>query len=320
MPQSTLPALLLAAGASVCASPGAAAHALEPVDLAEGVYVFLGDTGPVSTENRGNTGNTGFIIGPSGVIVIDTGVSHLHGTRMLEAIRRRTDLPVELVILTRATQEAVFGASAFAGARLAAHRETVSLMRARCARCLEEIEPLLGAELAGTRLVIPSVEHDGSDEIRAGGTTLHVLHFGWASTPGDIAVWHPQSRTLFAGGMVSAGRVPEIRDCDFDGWRNALDRLATLPALHVVPGHGAPFSRQAIAATRTYLDALDRKVRTLYAANVGLLDALERADVPEFANWGSYGSLHRRNALHRYLQLEIEDLGGDPRSVALPQF
>jgi hypothetical protein len=32
-----------------------------------------------------------------------------------------------------------------------------------------------------------------------------------------------------------------------------------------------------------------------------------------------YATIHRQNALHRYLQLEIEELGGDPRSTALPQ-
>jgi glyoxylase-like metal-dependent hydrolase (beta-lactamase superfamily II) len=314
MPHSLLPALLL----TVCSMLSAPAAALEPVRVASGVYAFVGDTGPVSAANRGNTGNSGFIVGPSGVIVIDTGVSHRHGMRMLDAIRRVTDRPIELVILTRAVQDTVFGASAFAGATLAAHRETIDLMRARCQQCLEQLLPLLGAELDGTQLIIPERTLDGPGIIEAGGTRLQLLHYGWASTPGDIALWHAESGVLFAGGLVSAGRVPEIRDCDFDRWRDALGELGKLPAVHVVPGHGPVSGIQSIDATMNYLGALDLRVRTLYASNTSLLDALEQADVPEFRNWGSYDSLHRRNALHRYLQLEIEDLGGDPRSVAYP--
>ncbi|MEX0961184.1 MAG: MBL fold metallo-hydrolase [Burkholderiales bacterium] len=315
MLRSFLSGVILAA----TALPGPPASALEPVRVAAGVYAFVGDTGPVSAANAGHTGNSGFIVGPTGVVVIDTGTTHRHGVRMLEAIRRVTDRPIELVILTRAVQEAVFGASAFTGAILAAHRETVTLMRARCAQCLERLLPLLETELDGTRLLIPETVYDGPAIIEAGGMRLQLLHFGWASTPGDVALWHAESGVLFAGGLVSNGRVPEIRDCDFDGWRAALSELGRLPAKRVVPGHGPVSGRQAIDATRRYLDALDSRVRELYAANTGLLDALEQADLSEFSGWGSYDSLHRRNTLHRYLQLEIEDLGGDPRSVSMPQ-
>ena len=49
-----------------------------------------------------------------------------------------------------------------------------------------------------------------------------------------------------------------------------------------------------------------------------MLEAIDQASMPEFAGWHAYDPNHRRNALHRRLQLEIEDLGGDPRSTALP--
>jgi glyoxylase-like metal-dependent hydrolase (beta-lactamase superfamily II) len=58
-------------------------------------------------------GNSGFIVGKTGVVVIDTGISYRHGRRMLEAISRTTGKPVELVIITHAVQEFLFGNAAF---------------------------------------------------------------------------------------------------------------------------------------------------------------------------------------------------------------
>jgi hypothetical protein len=46
---------------------------------------------------------------------------------------------------------------------------------------------------------------------------------------------------------------------------------------------------------------------------------VDNAALPAYGAWAMYATIHRQNALHRYLQLEIEELGGDPRSTALPQ-
>src|SRR5690242_7261035 len=88
--------------------------ALQPARVADGVYAFLGEHGEVSPANQGNVGNSGFIVGPSGVVVVDTGSSYAHGQQMIAAIRTISDQPIALVIITHAVQEFVFGAAAFA--------------------------------------------------------------------------------------------------------------------------------------------------------------------------------------------------------------
>lgn len=296
-----------------------AARALDPVPVAPGVYAFVGEGGAPSAENRGRVANAGFVIGTTGVVVIDTGTSLRFGREMAAAIRRVTDLPVKLVIITNANQEFVFGTGAFKGARIAAHRETIHLIKARCQHCLDTLRPLLGNELQGTRLVVPDRKVDSSARLRAGGVRLELLHFGWASTPGDLVVFLPETGVAFGGGMVSASHVPRIRDCDFEGWQRALARLKALPIRALVPGFGPVSDIAAIDATAGYLAALDAQVRALYAQTSSLIDALERADLDTFSHWAGYDVHHRANVQHRYLQLEIMDLGGDPRSTALPE-
>ncbi|CAN0502184.1 unnamed protein product, partial [Phaeothamnion confervicola] len=176
----------------------------QPQKVADGVYAFIGDTGELSAANHGFVGNSGFIVGPSGVVVIDTGTSYKHGRLILDAIARLTDKPVELVIITHAVQEFLFGNAAFdeRGVPILAHRETTNLMKARCDHCLENLKPVLGDELAGTRLVLPQREIDATTTITAGGRRLKLYYLGWASTPGDVIVLDLDSGVMFAGGMV----------------------------------------------------------------------------------------------------------------------
>ena len=301
-------------------SSGALAQEPRVIRVAADVYALVGSGDAVTPGNRGRVANAGFIVGPTGVIVIDTGISYRHGRQLLDAIRSVTDRPVKLVILTHAVREFVFGAAAFeeAGATIAAHRATLDLMNARCAYCLEQLDHQLGSEMEHSRLVLPTEIYDTTIRLNVAGVSIDVLHFGWASTPGDVAVFLRDSGTLFAGGLVSADHVPEIRDADFDGWQGALQALLGLPVQRVVPGYGPPSGPQSIRSTAHYLDALDAQAHALYAEDASLLEAIENADLPEFSGWNGYDPNHRRNALHRRLQLEIEDLGGDPRSTALP--
>ncbi len=298
-----------------------AADVLEPHKVASGVYAFIGDTGEISPANRGFVGNSGFIVGPSGVVVIDTGSSYRHGRQMLEAIARVTDQPVELVIITHAVQEFLFGSGAFAerGIPVLAHRETTKLMKARCEHCLQNLKSVLGPVMQGTRLVLPTRDTQTTRSVVAGGRRLDLVYLGWASTPGDLAVLDRETGVLFAGGIVSIGRIPDIRDCDFEGWQRALGNLETLKPTQVVPGYGPVSGPDAMTVTAGYLAALDRVIKALYAESSSLMESIEKAALPAYGEWPLYATTHRQNALHRYLQLELQDLGGDPRSTALPQ-
>ena len=295
----------------VCLTP---ARALEPVRVADGVYAFIGDPGDIGPANGGNVGNSGFIVGRTGVIVIDTGVSYRHGKAMIEAIRKISALPIELVIITHAVQEFLFGNAAFVelDVPLLTHVESAELMRSRCDHCLSNLRKILGDEaMSGTRLVVPERTLKESTVLDIAGRKLYVLFYGWASTPGDLAVFDRETGVVFAGGLVANQRIPELRDGKLDGWLQALDRLEQVPARAIVPGHGAVGGKREIQATAAYLRALDAKVRALYKDGASLMQAVDSADLPAYAGWSMYPTLHRQNVLHRYLQLEVDELGGN---------
>jgi glyoxylase-like metal-dependent hydrolase (beta-lactamase superfamily II) len=307
--------LLLLLLAFLAVAPPGHATGLQPVEVAQGVYAFIGALDAPSPENSGDIGNSGFIVGTDGVVVVDTGISYRHGRAMLEAIARITDKPVRLVIITHAVQEFLFGNAAFAerGITLLAHAKSVDLMRSRCRHCLEDLDKLLGAELmAGSRVVLPNRTVDGSTRLTVAGRDLDLLYFGWAATPGGLAVLDRASGVLFAGGLVSWRRIPELRDAKLAGWLSALDRLEAIHARWIVPGHGPVSTSAAIAQTRAYLMALDARVRQVYESGASLLEALDMVDLPQYRDWGMYPTAHRRNAQQRYLELEWEEFDTDP--------
>ncbi|MBI1394777.1 MAG: MBL fold metallo-hydrolase [Betaproteobacteria bacterium] len=288
------------------------AHAAIPLRLADGVYAFVGAGGPLGSENRGRVANGGFVVGPTGVVVIDTGVSDAEGRERLAAIRRVTSKPVALVIITHADQEFLYGNTAFArlGTRFLCHERAADLMRQRCEHCLENLHRILGdEEMAGTRLIIPGETVSATTMITAGGRTLELVYPGWASSPGNLLVIDRKSRVLFAGGLLVNHRIPLLRDGKLDAWVRAIDAIGALDIALIVPGYGPPMPPADRNMTRDYLVALDRLVRKFYANMASLMETLDRADLPQFADWDDYESINRKNVQQRYLELEVEELG-----------
>jgi glyoxylase-like metal-dependent hydrolase (beta-lactamase superfamily II) len=279
--------------------------------LAPGVYLLPGATGAAEPDNLGRIGNIGFIVGPSGVIVIDTGTSYAHAQVVLAAIARVTDRPVKLALVTHVRPEFVFGGSAFRerGIAIRMHSRSARLMAARCELCLKVLRQTLGdAAMHDTAMYKPDQEFDEpSHLLELIGRPVRVLHFGHSSGPGDIAVLDEQSGVLFAGGLLDTRRVPDIQDSELASWQHALVALHALHARVVVPGHGAAIDADiGIAAVETYLRRLEEKVRSLVDSGASLIDVGEAAELPEFARWDQYDTIHRRNASIAFLRFERE--------------
>jgi glyoxylase-like metal-dependent hydrolase (beta-lactamase superfamily II) len=186
---------------------------------------------------------------------------------------------------------------------------TGALMRERCATCLASLRRILGeAEMRGTALILPDRLVDGNQSLTVAGRALDLLYFGWGATPGDLVVLDRASGVAFAGGLVSAGRVPSIRDAHVDDWILALDALARRAPAVIVPGYGAVTDVAGLSTTRDYLRALDERVRTLYRNGTGLAEATDHAALPAFQKLDDYAIIHGQNVQRRYLQLEEDEL------------
>jgi glyoxylase-like metal-dependent hydrolase (beta-lactamase superfamily II) len=303
---------LLGAGCAVSLGGCASAQpvqAASAVALAPGVYAVMGSHGAADAHNLGRIGNTGFIIGSSGVVAIDTGTSYAHGQALLAAIAGVTTLPVRVALVSHTRPEFLFGGAAFRerGIPVRMHRRTAGLMAARCDTCLKTLRQTVGeAPMRGTTLYNADEVFDATHEIERIGRTVRVLHFGHSSGPGDIAVFDAASGVLFAGGLLDADRIPDIQDSDLPGWRKALRELRGLQPSTIVPGHGSRSSPRLIDAVDRYLAQLETRVRAMVAAGDSLLGAADAAELPEFHAWDQYDTIHRRNVSIVFVRFERE--------------
>jgi glyoxylase-like metal-dependent hydrolase (beta-lactamase superfamily II) len=279
--------------------------------VAPGVYALVGSGGEVTPENSGRTANAAFVVGPRGVVVVDTGISYREGEKIISAVRSVSKRPIRLAILTRPSQEAIFGAAAFQarGIPVLAHRLSAELIAARCETCLRNLRSTLGEEaMTATRVVKPDRLVEGGETLKLIGRPLRLIAPPWSSAPGAIAVFDEWTSTLIAGSLVTINRIPDMRDADAKAWRDALVQLESTRCQHLIPGYGPVGNCADIAAFANYLAALESRVEVLMNDGVSLAELRDRCDLSEFARWDRYETQHPQNANYTYLRLERAQL------------
>ena len=315
-------ALLLRAAAAACvccAIPAAGAPCDPPPPsgpaarverVADGVYAFAFPERAAADE-RLLPARAAFVVGPRGVVVVDSGIAARDGEALLEAIARTTRQPVRLAILTHPSQEAIFGAAALQarGIPVAMHRDAAALVAGRCEACLRNLRRALGEQaMAGTRLVVPDREIGDGTRIDDAGRELRVIAPPAASAPGAIALLDVRTGTLFAGSLVTPCRVPDLRDADARAWPAALARLQATRCRHLVPSYGTVSRCDAIPVFARYLADLEARVAGLLSQDVELAQVGERAALVSYSGWPGYAEHHAANAARTYLRLEREAL------------
>lgn len=277
----------------------------------------MGDTG------RGSEGrpNAGFIVTAGGVVVIDALASPAQGAALVRTIRTVTREPIRWLVLTHHHPDHHFGASALrrAGARVIAHPDVATGVDEQSREAAESAWTLVvgKAQMAGFRYAdVPDVAVTGADTLRLGGTTIVIAHpwQGSAHTAGDLIVWLPAERVVFAGDLLIEDGVTMVVDGSSRGLVAALDALAGLEPRIAVPGHGAvPADPGAlIARTRDYIVGLRAAMRRAIDGHRSLNRALDSLPPPDEGRPVSLHSRERRNANRVYLEVEKEMMGLDP--------
>ena len=282
--------------------------------LAQGIYAVPGDSG------RGSEGrpNAGFIVTGQGVVVVDALASPQQGERLLRTIRQVTRQPIVWLVLTHHHPDHHFGAIVFrrAGAKVIAHPDTRVLASEAGKDALVAdwtrvvgIDAMRGFEFAD----VPDRPVTATDTLRLGGRTIVITHPGAGHSAGDLMIWLPSERVLFAGDVLVEDGVTMVVDGSSRELLRALRTIDSLNPRVVVPGHGSipRVPATLVARTRDYVSGLQADMRRAVERGVPMRRAMAALPPADETRPVSLNSRRRRNAVRVYLEEEKVYMGLD---------
>jgi glyoxylase-like metal-dependent hydrolase (beta-lactamase superfamily II) len=215
---------------------------------------------------QGGIGNCGFIIGEKGVIVVDTTVSPASAKELLANIARITPKPVTTIILTHGDMDHTGGLAAFpTGLAIVAQENNKKNMESAVA--------------AGRRIV--SVDHlpnravtENREALEIEGVRIELLHWAPAHTAGDLVVYLPQEKIVFAGDVFCMDQPVAVihreQQGNTEGWVTTAKGVLDLNADRFVVGHGDVQSKESLQKRVSEAEIEREKVKELVAKGMSL--------------------------------------------------
>jgi len=243
--------------------------------LADGVFAYTAQGDP----------NVGAIVGTDAILAIEARATPYMAQQWIDVIRDRvSDQPFGDLVLTHYHAVRTLGASAFKARRIIAHAKTKALIEERGQQDWASEQGRMPRLFAGAEtipgLTRPTDTFEDTLTLDLGNRTVELRYLGRGHTSGDLVVWLPEERILFAGDLVEAQAAPYMGDAHVADWSTTtLDNVAALQATQLVGGRG-PVARDeevatAISDTRAFLRTTLEGIRTVRDNPGSLKEAFE---------------------------------------------
>jgi cyclase len=266
-------------------------------EVSAGIYAY------VQPDGTWWINNTGFLVGPQGVISIDTCSTRRRTQAYLNAIAAVTDAEIRAVINTHHHGDHTFGNCMFPGAAIIGHDRTRS--EAIASGPPGNFPFWDGPDWGGLTPDPPFITFSDQITLHAGDLQAQARHVGAAAhTTNDSIIWVPERAVLFCGDLIFNGGTPFLLMGSVAGAIEVLENvIRPLGAEIIVPGHGQVFSgSRPIDDTVDYLRFVLDLAAVSQRAGLTPLEAARQADLGRFADWADrerlVGNLHRAYAEH----------------------
>jgi cyclase len=247
-------------------------------ELGPGLGVWLQPNGALGESNAG------WIAGDGSSLLIDTLWERRLTARMLRALEPLTaDAPIERVVNTHSDGDHWWGNSEIPDAEIIATDAAAALMAEQSPAEIRRFGALatglgragrlpvpyprrgdlatVGSYVGGllepfdfgsVELIRPTRTFSGELELDVGGREVRLLELGPAHTPGDLVVWLPAEKLVFAADLLFIGVTPIMWAGPAERWVAALERLLELGIERFVPGHGPVCGRAEVERLIAY--------------------------------------------------------------------
>ncbi len=270
--------------------------------LAPDVYAFYAkDAKELNAKGGAAATSGGLIVGSKGALLVETMLNQRLNQQVQDLSKKLGGKPLIYAVNTSSHGDHSFGNMFMpASTRIVQHVVT----RDYIANHLEDDKAFMiknfgngrGIEQIRARSGDVLVPAGGKLSLDLGGKTVDVIDFGFGQTGGDLWVWEPQSKVLWAGNPVIAAKpaLPWLLDGNLVATLETLKRVhAFLPAdARIVPGHGVPMTRDDLNWHINYLDTVRKQVQTAVDQGLSLEQTVKQVAMPEFAGYALFGWVH----------------------------
>lgn len=271
--------------------------------IADGVWAY------VQPDGGWMINNMGVVAGDGGLTSVDVTSTEARTRDYLTAIDDLGQGPVRRVILTHSHPDHCNGLSLLPDAEIVAHRSVVADLQQTHGVASHIFTPFRMGDVAPR---IPTVVFDESLTLDPGSRRIELRHpRPRAHTGGDLFVWLPAERVLFAGDLVFNGGTPFALFGSIEGWLRALESMAALEPLTVVPGHGPVGGIGLLEPVADYLRYVQSAALDARERGVSALDAAKALDL------GPFGDLPERERLVGNLHRAIAELAGTEPDIEI---
>jgi len=254
------------------------------------LYAYISD--------NDSSANSTFLVGSKGILVVDTGLNATEGKKLLESIRRVSDLPVQYIVNTHYHPDhqggnATVGPSAVVISTDWTRERTLAVMQS--------------APANRTWFRSADVTFQQSLTVHLDPYTAEVYFPGKAHTSGDALVYFPHQRTIAMGDLFLNRSSPAMDNGSAENWIRALDAALDKPLEAVVPGHFELATKVELQRFRDYLHDLFSQVEAL--SRKGATVAEVRRDIhmdkySDFRQYPKFQATFADNAETIYQQLK----------------
>jgi cyclase len=281
--------------------------------------------------------NAGFVVLDHGVVVFDAHFSRDAGDALLARIRSTTPKPVLYLVSSHFHPDHTQGMQSFpSGVQTLSSTNTrrdllqknlpvlnrgiaalqsqlEGLRKAMAAAQVPEQKETLRSQIAAReqqlqrlsalKVTAPALTTDDSFEM-TDGRTIRVFSPGPGHTEGDLVLYLPDSKILFAGDLFFNGSLPNTQDAKVLQWMNTITELLKIDAEKVVPGHGAVGGKSDLRRFLAYFEELKAKIEPAVVRGDPLEQVLRDVQIPDMARGWEFQNFFPGNVQRMYSELK----------------
>jgi len=242
------------AAATVTASAQQQPVPLKVANIRDNVYWTQGGAGA----------NTGFIIGTTGVIVVDTKTTVDSSKDVQAAIAKLTPKLVDTAIVTHSDGDHVNGLAGFPPGLTIISQEN----------CKKEMMASAGTRGAAPQDRLPTKTIAKDETLTIDGVRVRLLHWAPGHTSGDLVVYLPDQKIVFGGDLLVTNRPDTLihveKNGSAAGWIENVKGMLALEADAYVTGHGDLMTKDDVRKKLAFIQDKYDHVKAMVAQGKSL--------------------------------------------------